>query len=362
MKKILAYLALTSVLLVAAAGGGLYATYQRLVEFAGQKGPNTGDVEIVIKRGMGPKAISALLAEKGVVSDSGDFYNYLRFVAKKAGALKAGEYMLSAGMTPDAIIAELQTGKVRELKFTVPEGARKEEIAAIIAKAGLSTEAKLRAAMEDPALKKAFGVPDTGAGGQTAKSRGQKVGVPGGIEGYLFPNTYQFPKNTSAKAILTKMNKALKAAITPEMEKRRKELGWPLHKVLTLAAIVEKETGQAHERPQISAVFHNRMRIGMKMQTDPTVIYGIKDYAGNIRKKDLLTFHPYNTYTIKGLPPGPIAAPGLAAIKAALWPAKTQALYFVSKNDGTHIFSKTLAEHEHNVDIWQRQYFRKKKR
>ena len=195
-------------------------------------------------------------------------------------------------------------------------------------------------------------MPSTGADGQD--------GVPGGIEGYLYPDTYQFPKGTKAKTILMRMRKNLDDVFDARLTKRMEELGCTQHKVLTLAAIVEKETGQGFERPLISRVFHNRMATGMKMQTDPTVIYGIKDYDGNIRKKDLLTPHPYNTYTIKGLPPGPIASPGKAAIEAALFPAEGTMKYFVSKNDGTHIFSTTYAEHEHNVDIWQRQFFKKK--
>ena len=157
------------------------------------------------------------------------------------------------------------------------------------------------------------------------------------------------------------MNARLMDVLDDKIKKRMKTLGWNLHKTLTLAAIIEKETGKSFERPHISSVFHNRMRKGMKMQTDPTVIYGIKGYDGNIRKKDLRAYHPYNTYRIKGLPPGPIASPGKAAITAALWPDTTEDLFFVSRNDGTHIFCPTLECHNRNVRKWQVEYFRKKK-
>lgn len=320
--------------------------------------PHRGDakktIAFKVNRGDGPKLIAKRLQDAGVIDDSEQFYRYLRFVAKKTGALKAGDYELHGGLTPNQVIAELETGRQKELRFTIPEGLRKEEIAAIIGNSGITSEKAVLKAMNDPALVKAFGVPSVGADGQDS--------IPGGIEGYLFPDTYQFPKGTSAKAILMRMRKKLDEAIDDRMKKRMAELGWNLHKTLTLAAIVEKETGQAFERPQISRVFHNRIKKGMKMQTDPTVIYGIENYDGNIRRKDLVTPHPYNTYTIKGLPPGPIASPGKAAIEAALFPAEGNWVYFVSKNDGTHVFASTLAEHNHNVDVWQRQYFRKKKK
>ncbi|MCP4498686.1 MAG: endolytic transglycosylase MltG [Deltaproteobacteria bacterium] len=354
--KILKGILLLLVLVGGGAGGYAYMTYSKVkaVGNTAKDEKDTKKVPVNIPRGSGPRKIASLLEKSGVIADSEAFYRYLRFVAKKSSALKAGEYELSPSMTTEALIEKLQKGRKKELKFTIPEGLRKEEIAAIIGASGIISEKEILAAMGDKSLPKTFGVPSKGAGGQK--------GVSGGIEGYLYPDTYQFAKGTSGKAILTKMRKRLDDVVTDKMKARMKELDWSLHKVLTLAAIVEKETGQGFERPMISRVFHNRMKRGMKMQTDPTVIYGIKNYDGNIRKKDLLTHHGYNTYTIKGLPPGPIASAGKAAIEAALWPSKGTMIFFVSKNDGTHVFATTLAEHEHNVDVWQRQYFKKKRR
>lgn len=311
-------------------------------------------IEFAIERGTSPQQIVDNLADAGIIQDSNRFYRYLRFIAKKSAALKAGDYLIKGDMTGDDLIEELSSGRVHELKFTVREGLRKNEIVDIIANSGLAEKGELQRFMKDKSLAKEFGVPTKGAGGQSS--------IPGGIEGYLFPDTYQFPLKTPARKILTKMRARLDEVLTDKMRERMKELGWNLHKVLTLAAIVEKETGQPKERPHISSVFHNRMKKGMKMQTDPTVIYGIKNYDGNIRKRDLTTPHAYNTYTIPGLPPGPIASPGIEAIKAALWPTDDDDVFFVSRNDGTHIFCPTLACHEAAVKKWQVEFFRKKKK
>jgi UPF0755 protein len=191
-----------------------------------------------------------------------------------------------------------------------------------------------------------------GAGGQSS--------IPGGIEGYLYPDTYQFPKGTSAEVILKKLRGHLDEVMDDAMKARMKEMGWDLHKTLTLASIVEKETAAKAERPHISSVFHNRLKDGMKLQTDPTVIYGIPNYDGNIHKSDLLRDHPYNTYVIPGLPPGPIAQPGVEAIRAALFPTNDKDEYFVSHNDGTHEFCPTLKCHNAAVKKWQVDYFKAK--
>lgn len=313
----------------------------------------TETIPFEVARGSSAKSVARDLAKAGLVEDEDRFYRYLRYVAKRAERLRAGEYELRASMSADELIAELGTGRQRELRFTVPEGASLTDIAKAIAGAGIADEAEVRGAMASRELLGSFGVPARGAGGQ--------VGVPGGMEGYLFPDTYQFPKGTSATEVLRRMRARLDEVMDDEMKARMREMGWDLHKTLTLAAIVEKETGQPHERPHIASVFHNRLRLGMKLQTDPTVIYGIANYDGNIRKKDLLTPHPYNTYTIAGLPPGPIASPGKAALRAVLWPDESDDLYFVSRNDGTHIFCPTLTCHNAAVQRWQVEFFRKKK-
>ena len=340
--------------LIGGIGAGIY--WRQLSSTGGVsfKKDDEKQIEIQIKRGMGPRTISLLLQEKGVIEDAEEFYRYLRFVAKKTAALKSGDYQLSASMSPDEIISTLEKGLQKEFRFTIQEGLRKTEIAKIIADAKIASEKAMLDAMNDPALIGEFGVPKTGAGGQST--------IEGGMEGYLYPDTYQFPKGTPPKVILRKLRQRLDDVLDQKMRARMKEMGWNLHKVLTLASIVEKETGQPFERPHIASVFHNRLKLKMKLQTDPTVIYGIPNYDGNIRKKDLLTPRPYNTYTIKGLPPGPIASPGKEAIRAVLWPDDKEDLFFVSRNDGAHIFCPTLTCHNAAVKKWQIEFFRNKRK
>jgi UPF0755 protein len=203
------------------------------------------------------------------------------------------------------------------------------------------------AAMASPATLAAFGIP---------------AGVPGGVDGYLFPDTYQFPKDTAPDVILKKLRARLDEVIDDRMKTQMQKMGWDLHKTLTLAAIVEKETRQPDERPHISGLFHSRLKKKMRLQTDPTVIYGIEGYDGNVRRDDLTRPHPYNTYTIPGLPPGPIAQPGKAAIEAALFPLDTQDLYFVAKGDsGYHIFCPTLECHNAAVQKWQVEFYQNRR-
>jgi UPF0755 protein len=173
------------------------------------------------------------------------------------------------------------------------------------------------------------------------------------LEGYLFPDTYFFPKGMSAESLAASMVERFENQFLPEWRVRADELKLSIHEVVTLASIIEKETGEASERPIISSVFHNRLKKNMRLESDPTVIYGIEDFDGNITRKHLKTATPYNTYTMKGLPPGPIANPGGASIQAALYPAKTDFLFFVSRKDRTHQFSTTIDEHNAAVRKYQ---------
>ena len=173
------------------------------------------------------------------------------------------------------------------------------------------------------------------------------------FEGYLFPDTYYFSQDVTPKQIITSMVNQFRMTFKDEWEIRAHALGFTMHEIITLASIIEKETGVASERPVIASVFHNRLRKKMRLASDPTVIYGIKVFNGNITKKDLNRLTPYNTYMIRGLPPGPIANPGAESIKAALYPAKTNLLYFVAKFDKTHQFSATLADHNRAVRKYQ---------
>jgi UPF0755 protein len=174
-----------------------------------------------------------------------------------------------------------------------------------------------------------------------------------GLEGYLFPDTYHLSRGMTPRAVIDVMVKRFFAVMGPFSEAIRQS-GMSLEQVVTLASIVEKETGAPEERPLIAGVFLKRLKNNMRLESDPTVIYGIDPFDGNLKKEDLRTHTPYNTYLIKGLPPGPISSPGLEAIKAVLFPAQTDFLYFVSKNDGTHHFSKTFSEHRKAVRKYQK--------
>jgi UPF0755 protein len=181
------------------------------------------------------------------------------------------------------------------------------------------------------------------------------------LEGYLFPDTYPLPRKTTAEMLVHQMVSRFERVLTPEIREAAAVRGYSVRQLVTLASIVEKETGQAEERPRVAAVYENRLRVSMGLQCDPTVIYALERagrYTGNLRRDDLLFDSPYNTYRYPGLPPGPIASPGRASIDAVIHPADVKFLYFVSRNDGTHVFAQTLGEHNRNVDKYQVQYFR----
>jgi UPF0755 protein len=184
------------------------------------------------------------------------------------------------------------------------------------------------------------------------------------LEGYLFPETYARPRGTPAAQLIAMMVARFRAIYTDELQQRARDQRLTTRQVMALASLVEKETGKAEERPLVAAVYRNRLRIGMGMQADPTVVYALQKagrYNGNIRRDDLAIDSPYNTYKYSGLPPGPIASPGKASIEAALAPADVDYLYFVSRNDGSHVFASTLAEHNANVQEYQVLYFRRQR-
>lgn len=334
---------------VAMAGGASYYIYKmELLGFSRAPGkPLAGDVvEVVIPPGTSGRDIARLLLEKGVINDDVLYFNWLRMVTGQQNDLKAGTYELSSSMSPEQITKELVRGRQPEVRFTIPEGLRVEEIAAIIADVGLADRDALLGILRDPALAQTFGVPVHGAGGQDS--------VPGGIEGYLFPDTYQFPKGTSPLVIVRKMRARLDEKVDDGLKARMKKLGWDLHTTLTVASLIEKETGVPAERAHISSVFHNRLKKKMKLQTDPTVLYGLDAGKRDIKRSDLQREHPYNTYVIDGLPPGPIASPGRAAIVAALSPTSTPDLFFVAKGQGgEHTFCPDYECHTAAVDAWQ---------
>ncbi len=249
--------------------------------------------------------------------------------------IKSGEFLLSAAMSPLEILDALVSGRVRLYKLTIPEGYSQKQIAALVAEAGFTTAEAFLQACADSAL-----VESKGLAGQD-------------FEGYLFPDTYYFPRVTPPETIISAMVQNFWSVFTPALKQRAIELNLSIHQVVTLASIIEKETGAAAERPLISSVFHNRLKKRMRLESDPTVIYGINNFDGNLTRRHLKTRTPYNTYRIKGLPAGPIANPGKAAIEAALYPATSEFLFFVSRNDRTHHFSTNLSDHNQAVRRYQ---------
>ena len=250
--------------------------------------------------------------------------------------IKVGEYAVHAGMRSGDMLAEFLNGRVVLYQVTIPEGYTIVELAQVCAQQGVADPEALIGLAHDRDFIRSLAIAATS------------------LEGYLYPNTYKFARHTKPKEILKEMVEGLRSAFTPELRQRAQDIHMSLHQVLTLASVIEKETGATQERELISSVFHNRLKRGIPLQSDPTVIYGLDYFDGNLRKKDLDSPSPYNTYRVRGLPPGPIANPGLDSIRAALYPAPTRNLYFVSRNDGTHQFSSTLAEHNRAVDKYQR--------
>ena len=253
-----------------------------------------------------------------------------------AGSMQVGEYAISPASSVEEILRQIARGQVVTYEVAIPEGLTAAEIGERVAEAGLADAEAFAAAVADPDLAAALGLPAPH------------------LEGYLFPETYRMPRGLAAEAVARLMVEHFLEAWA-ELEPLASERGLSMHELVTLASIVEKETGAAHERPLIASVFHNRLDRGMRLESDPTTIYGIPDFDGNLRRVHLEDeSNPYNTYRIAGLPPGPIASPGLASLRAVVEPADSDYLFFVSRNDGTHVFSRTYREHARRVDEYQR--------
>jgi len=281
------------------------------------------------------RATAASLQEKQLIRSALAFRLLARFQGKDT-LVKSGEYELSPSMAPQAILDKMVRGDMFRRRVTIKEGMTLTDIATALKDAGIIETAQFQAVLSDSAFIKEQGIDGSS------------------FEGYLFPETYDFPRNTPAKKIITAMREQFEKRWSTDWTQRAQILELTKHQVLTLASIIEKESGNFDEQPIIASVFHNRLLRKMRLQADPTVIYGIKNFNGNITKQDLTTSTPYNTYMIDGLPPGPIANPGINAIKAALYPADTNYLYFVGNGQGAHIFSETLEAHNVAVNQYQR--------
>ncbi|MDR3135527.1 MAG: endolytic transglycosylase MltG [Deltaproteobacteria bacterium] len=295
------------------------------------------EIMVTIPNGATNAQTATILANAGVIRSTDAFMWALRIRSriKKPVNIKAGEQVLDPSLSVWENISLLEKGNFKFYPFTVPEGWNMRDIARAIESSGLGKASDFLALCQDRAF-----ISSLGFSGNT-------------LEGYLFPETYSFPKGTPLKSIVKAMTDHFKK-IWEKYDAIAATKGLSLNEVVTMASIVEKETGAANERPMIASVFYNRLKKKMRLQTDPTVIYGLPNFNGNLTKADLETKHAYNTYLISGLPPGPIANPGEDAIKAVLNPSPGKYIYFVSKNDGTHHFSETLAEHNRMVNRYQR--------
>lgn len=326
MKKTLIILFVAIPLLLFAGAGA----YLAMIFNQSYTGP---DKTFVVKSGDTFGRVNQRLFEEGLIPDKRLFHYYAKYKGVMT-RFRAGSFTITKGSNLTQVLDTLVNGQPNLTSITIPEGKNMYEIARLIEAAGISTEKDFLDAVKNPDLISQLSI--------QASS----------LEGYLYPETYRFAPNTSAKSVAKSMIDLFNER-TKEIEFNHPFLN--KHQVIILASVVEKETGAKIERPTIAGVFTNRLKKRMRLQSDPTTVYGIwSRYKGNIRKADLLELTPYNTYKIPALPQGPISNPSLAAIKAVLDPEEHSYLYFVSKNDGTHVFSKTYEDHERAVEDYQR--------
>lgn len=292
------------------------------------------EIEVEIPRGATFRQATEILVQNSLVRDKTIFL----VLGRLTGAdrkIRAGYYAFWSSMRPLDIFGIIRKGRIIEYEIRVLEGDSLPEIAAAFAKTGIITENDFLQLAKDEDFLAA-----------------REISAPS-VEGYVFPDTYIVPKGTSAEDALELMVSRMQDKFSPDLRDRAAKIGMTEHEVLTLASIIEKEAVVDSERPIISSVYHNRLKKKMPLQADPTCIYGIKSSKERITRADLLRKTSYNTYIIRGLPPGPIAAPGIKSIRAALYPEDVPYLYFVSNNDGTHRFSTTLGEHEEAVRAYR---------
>lgn len=314
MRRLLAVLMIASAVVIA-----VFAA--NFVLFLQSPSPSAEPRTFVVEKGMPVSKIVEALHAQGVISRPSFFKVYV-LLMQAAPKIRAGEYVFAPGLTPPEVLRQLLQGDFATRRITIPEGWTVKEIARYLAAQGLVQEGRFLEKARD-------------------------------LEGTLYPDTYEIYKPKDEGEVLKRFTDRFEEVWSKEFAARADLVGMSRREVVTLASIVEKETGQAEERPLIASVFLNRLRRGIPLATDPAVIYGIPNFDGNLTKRHLTTPGPYNTYLNAGLPPTPIANPGADSIRAVLNPAETDYLYFVSKNDGTHHFSKTVAEHSAAVRKYQ---------
>lgn len=311
---------------------GIYAELQRPFK------SHEKEKYILIPNGQSSAEIAYDLESNGVVSSAVLLHWYLRWRGPEF-SLKAGEYRFSQPLSLIEVAKKIHRGDIHRYKATLPEGLTFRQVTARLESEGFGQSTAFNEICLTPDL-----IIDLDREALN-------------LEGYLFPETYYFPRDTNAHLIISQFVKEFRLIWTKSRQKQADDLGMTLREIVTLASLIEKETSMSSERPLVSAVLHNRLKRDMKLECDPTVIYAvqtIKKYDGIIHRSDLEIDSPYNTYKYPGLPPGPIASPGLASIDAALHPAEVDYLYFVSRNDGSHIFSHNYRDHHKAVLKYQR--------
>jgi UPF0755 protein len=335
MKKLLVFLVL---IIAAAVAAGLF--YLRAQQpYRGYAG---SEQFVEIPPGASSFSIGERLVSGGVVRDI-QTYRLTLWLSGQGRRLKAGEYRFDHAMTPLEVIDKIARGDAFVVTLTFPEGLTIAEMSKIFESHGLGPAAAFVESAQDGSLIQNLD--------PSARN----------LEGYLFPETYAVPRKTDAPKLVRLMVGRFEHVFTQELRDAAAARQLSVRNAVALASIVEKETAKPEERPLVAAVYLNRLRLRMPLQADPTVIYAIQQtgtYTGNLRHADLTIDSPYNTYRYPGLPPGPIASPGRASLDAAVHPADSDALYFVSRNDGSHVFAKTLDEHSRNVQQYQVKYFR----
>ena len=306
--------------------------------------PPRGDssVKVVhIKRGMHLRQIAGLLQERGVIRNRHFFILIATFLGKKT-SMKAGEYEFNDFELPLEVLDSLVKGQVKHHLITIPEGYTLAQIAQLLDDQEITKKEDFLQKASSPVFITSLDL--------FPVSKGQGAT----LEGFLFPETYHLYKEMDPEEVIRMMIHQFKKVFGPEMADTASRLGMSEREVVILASVIEKETPLPVEKPLVSAVFHNRLSRKMPLQSDPTVIYGIANYNGNLTKEDLQRPTPYNTYLRSGLPPTPICNPGRDSIVAALTPASVPYLYFVSKNDGAHYFSSDIEDHNHAVWKYQK--------
>ena len=298
-----------------------------------------GSSIILIPRGSTFNSVTMSIREKGMLPYP-RLYSYLAEQLKVYSRIQAGEFKIQHNWNTYELLQYLISGKSIRHKITIPEGSNYVQIAERLHSSKLADKEVLMSLINDPELLAKTGIPEVTT-----------------LEGFLFPETYFFSRVESEKEILSAMIAQYRRVFNTDFQKRAEEIGMKEYKVLILASIVEKETGIDSDRPLIASVFHNRLKRRMRLDSDPTVIYGLSDFNGNLTRKHLRKPTPYNTYTRYGLPPTPISNPGHASLHSVLYPADKKYLYFVARGDGSSQFSKTLREH--NKAVWQYQKIRK---